>query len=71
MFTGLTVTVIVEECHPFPTIFITALKRLMRHLLVHEGALALEKERSAFYEKNMAFMGLATATFSKSLKHLA
>lgn len=72
MCTGLALASIFDECHPYPTIFVNIVERLVRRLFVHEGALALEKkDRSAFYEKNLAFMGLASATSGKSLKHMS
>lgn len=69
---GLGLASIFDECHPFPTVFLNVLERLFRRLLVHEDALALDKkEWSAFYEKNLPFIGLASAPSWKSLKHLA
>lgn len=48
------------------------IERLGRRLFVDEGAVVLEKkQRSAFYERNLAFMGLAAAASGKALKHLA
>lgn len=53
-------------------IFLNVVERLIRRVMVHEGALALQKkDRSAFYEKKLTFMGLATVASWKSLKHLA
>lgn len=71
MTTGLALASIFDECHPYLTIFLNVVERLVGRLLVHEGTLALEKkDRSAFYEKNLDFMGLAAAPSGKSLKHL-
>lgn len=69
--TGHTLAALFDECHPYPTVFLSAVERLVRRMLVHEAAVALDKkDRSAFYEKNLAYMGIAPATAGKSLKHL-
>lgn len=50
MYTGLEIASILDEFHPFPTIFLNLVERLVRCLLIHEGVLAFEKkERSPFY----------------------
>lgn len=72
MSTGFALASIFHECHPYPTIFLSIMERFARRLLVHEGALALEKkDRSAFHERNLTFMGLAAAASGKSLKQLS
>lgn len=43
----------------------------MRHLLVDKGELDFDqKDRSLFDKRNLAFLGLKTATLNKSLKHI-
>lgn len=45
--TVLTLASIFNECHPYPTIFLNIVERLVRRVLVHEGALALDKKIGA------------------------
>lgn len=68
----MTLAAIFDEFQLSPIILLTSVEPIVRRLLVLEGALALEnKERSSFYEKNLAFMGLPAATSGKSLKHMS
>lgn len=70
--TGMTLAAMFDEMHPYPTIFLSSVERLARRLLVLERALTLEKkDRSNFFERNVAFMGIAPATSGKSLKHIS
>lgn len=72
MSTGLTLVSLFDEFHPYPMIFSNAVERLVRRLIVHESALGLDrKDRGAFYEKNLLYMGLGGVASTKSLKQLA
>lgn len=41
---GLALVSFFDDCHPYPTIFLNVVERLVRLLLVHEGALAVDKK---------------------------
>lgn len=70
--TGLSLVNLLEEFHPYPLIFSSAVERLGRRLVSYEAALTRDREdRSAFYEKNLSYVGLRGVASGKSLKKLS
>lgn len=68
--TGLALVNVFDEFHPYQLVFSNAVERLVGRLVVHDAALALDrKERGAFYEKNLAYLGLGAVASGKSLNN--
>ena len=56
---GLILASFLDELHPDQVTTSTAVERLVRRLVVLEESISIDKkERAAFYEKKLAFMGI-------------
>lgn len=70
--TGLALVNLFDEYYPYPLVFSNSIEPLVRRLVVHAAALALDrKKRGAFYEKNLVYLCLGLVALSKSLKQLS
>lgn len=70
--TGMALAAFLDEFHPNPIIYSSGIERLVRRLVVIEAALEKDKkDRGAFYEKNLSFLGIGGGASPAARQELA